>query len=131
MFQTAEDRDKYLSIAPSLELKLIILVITGLVTLAINRTIFGIETRLCGLVRGTFNAINRTIFGIETPDRYRISKVVLILSIAPSLELKRKISGLIREKTAAINRTIFGIETGNHGVFIDFVNRYQSHHLWN
>ena len=77
---------------------------------SINRTIFGIETRVKFVwLHGSSIPINRTIFGIETKKTLPGPGVFSQLSIAPSLELKRKqISHM-------------------HALF----KRYQSHHLWN
>ena|GEM_PF-4983894 len=76
-----------LSIAPSLELK------------RSNNYVFKIEKL----------TINRTIFGIETVEAIGTQEEEIILSIAPSLELKHR-----RKETARPGKIL-----------------YQSHHLWN
>ncbi len=101
---------KFLSIAPSLELKRIF----------IDRTFSKskpyqshhlwnwnqIPQRAAGSVGFT---INRTIFGIETLGHKSLDEMLPYLSIAPSLELK-------------LSRAPF---------YCPFVWDYQSHHLWN
>ena len=82
-----------LSIAPSLELKLIIASqINPIAVFAINRTISGIETRI--LVLSDIQKID--------------------LSIAPSLELKHCKARSKTKRCPTINRTISGIETDWH-----------------
>ena len=60
-----------------------------------------------------FGAINRTISGIETDNYDLIGTVMVLLSIAPSLELKRRKNETMKPKQFAINRTISGIETSH------------------
>ena len=100
-----------LSIEPFLELKLRTIIIKGIKQQTINRTIFGIETKVktsnsrkqaslsiepflelkqkkCLWCYGMFCAINRTIFGIETLQGWLFYLCCQHLSIEPFLELK-------------------------------------------
>ena len=123
-------------------------------TLAINRTISGIETCFKKLtvkqsaklsiapslelkrviaLRPVFSdwSINRTISGIETNFARHSGNFDFILSIAPSLELKLLPWFRGGHLILAINRTISGIETWIVAQQMEERWPYQSHHLWN
>ena len=86
---TTQQAVELLSIAPSLELKLVLTLACPASFCTINRTIFGIETTLPKKSLSILLlTINRTIFGIETVK----NKMAMIMM-------------------CSINRTIFGIET--------------------
>ena len=121
-----------LSIAPSLELKLVMPRFPLRSYLAINRTIFGIETTL-------FNHVTATCGKLSIAPSLELKLCILILrecdrslSIAPSLELKRFWESLhLRSRWIYQSHHLWNWNIDRKNVRYGDDNDYQSHHLWN